>query len=306
MIAITIPRLPVVTSIARLASGASFETTACDLAGFERARDTLPAGSMLSVTWLPNDTHDDRIAGARVLRESGFEPIPHVAARRIRDGREADLLVRRLRDEAGVTRILLIGGDVANPAGEFRSALELLVRFRAANHGLQAIGFGGYPQGHPQIGAAALEAELDTKLAVAADAGLDPFVVTQFTFEAKSIVSWLEAFRARGNDVPVRIGLAGPATIGTLMRFARICGVRSSTRGLIRNGASLARMLLQEAGPDQIIRGLAEAGIRERLGPIALHLFPFGGLERAARWIAPVSQGRVRLRWNDAGFEPEL
>jgi len=298
------PRLPIVTAIARLAAHASFELTGCELPALERARDAIPPRTMVSITWLPKETHDDRVAAARAVHAAGFEPVPHVAARCIRTCEEAGELIRRLCGEAGVRRILLIGGDTSQPAGEFASALELLARFRNDRRGLRQVGFAAYPDGHPRLASRRLEADLDTKLAVAEDAGLEPFVITQFAFDARPIIQWLEAFRARGHDVPVRIGLAGPATIRTLMRFARICGIGASTRALIANGASLARMV-HETGPDPVILQLAEAKIGERLGPVGLHLFPFGGLDRAAAWISPVGQGHIRLRRNESGFEPD-
>ena len=294
---------PLIDAIAQLAADASFEIAARDAASLEAARDTIAPGTTISVTWLPGDASDDLVAAARAIREAGYAPLPHVAARRLRDQREAERLIGRLHGEAGARGLFVIGGDVATPAGEFASALELLARLRPMLRRYDRLGVGGYPEGHPAIATAILEAQLDTKIAVIEDLGAVPFVITQFGFEAAAIVRWLEAFRARANAAPVRVGLAGPTSIGTLLRFARLCGVGASARAVAGNGASLIRVL-REAGPDPVIRELAEAGIGARHGPVALHLFPFGGLLRSAEWIAPVAQGRFRL--GTRGFAPRV
>jgi len=293
-----------IDAIAHLAAGTSFEIAARNIGALDGARAALAPGTLIGITWLPGDTHDHRVAAARAVREAGLEPMPHIAARRLVDGRDADTLAGRLADEAGVRQLLVIGGDVAAPAGEFGSALELLARLRLAHRGYRRVGVAGHPEGHAAVDRAVMESELDTKIAVIEDAGAEAFVVTQFGFDAAPILDWLEAFRARGYAAEVRVGLAGPASLRTLLRYARICGVGASARAVLGHHGSLAR-LLRETGPDAVIRALACARARERFAPVFLHLFPFGGLLQTARWIAPVAHGRVTLHPNGSGFEPK-
>ena len=297
-----VQRLPLVGAISRLAAQASFEVIASDFAALDKARPLLPKGSMVSIAWLRSETANDRIAMAKALRNAGLEPVPHIVARHLGSVDEAETLVARLCDEAGVTQLFLIGGDVRQAAGEFASALDLLGRLRLGPLGVRRVGFGAYPEAHPLIAGDLLWRELETKIAVSEDAGLEPFVITQFAFAAGPILDWLRAFRARDLTAPVRIGLAGPASIRTLLRYARICGIGASTRALTTQGASIARMLVETA-PDPVIRDLAQAEASTRHGPLALHFFPFGGLERSARWIREVAHGRVDLRKRGAGFE---
>lgn len=297
--------LPPALPIARLAQGASFELAPTALeAGpdqLEQAAEVLPRGTAITIPALGRDSLQMRLATARAVREAGFEPVPCIAARRLRDRAHAHEIIGRFRDEAGAARLVLVGGDERVAAGEFASALELLVQLRGHAHGLSGIGLAAYPEGHPTIPHGVLEAELDTKLAVAEDAGLAPFIITQFAFDAPPIIAWLEALRARGCTAPVSIGLAGPAPVLRLMRHARTCGAGASARNLIGKGASIAR-LMQEAGPDPVIRDLAEAEVGQRLGPVTLHLFSFGELARTARWMAPVFRGRVQARAGECGF----
>ena len=291
-------------AITAFAATASFEMAAKDIDGLELARPHIPSGATVSITWMPNDTHDQRVAAAKALRDAGYEPVPHIAARRIRGSDDFDDLVGRLTAEAGVSQLFVIGGDVRETSGPYQSSLEMLARCRPERYSISRIGVAGYPEGHPAIAESVLHAELDTKLAFLLDRGIEPFVITQFAFSAEPILDWLRAFRARGNEVLVRIGLAGPAGVGALLRFARLCGVGASSRVLMTQGASIAQ-LLNEAGPDAVIEGLMASNAGE-LGTVALHLFPFGGLDRTARWIGPVSRGRFTMRPSEPGFRPEL
>jgi methylenetetrahydrofolate reductase (NADPH) len=288
-------------AIRRFAATSSLEISARDTPVLPALRRLLPRGATVSITWMAKDTHDDRVAAARALREAGFDPAPHIAARRLTGPAEYDALVARLA-EVGVTRLFVIGGDVPRSTGEFDSALELLARCRPARHGILSIGVGAYPEGHPAVDQSILESQLDTKLAVIGDAGLRPYVVTQFAFDAMLIRAWLGAFRARGNEAPVRIGFAGPANVRTLLRFARFCGVTTTTRALARHGMRLGRALI-EVAPDRPIAELAASSVLDDRSAVALHLFPFGGVERTARWVSAVAEGRIRLRTGQVGFD---
>lgn len=290
--------------IAALARSASFEIAARDDAAIEAAAALLPPGGRVSITWLPRDTDEERIAAARALHDRGLEPVPHVAARMIADEAHLRRLVGRLCDEAGVSQLLVIGGDAKQPQGPFGSAADLIASPAFPHPLLRRIAVGGYPEGHPTVDDEALVAALAAKIAAIAALGLTPEVITQLCFDSGPILGWLRAFRARHRSVPVRIGIAGPASIRTLLRFARICGVGTSAKALVARGASIAR-LLTEAAPDPLLRDLTETKDFDALGPIGLHLFPFGGFERTARWIGAVADGRFRLRQSDSGFQVE-
>ena len=294
--------LPPIEAISRLARTASFEIGSGGLAEFDHARAWLPPGATISITSTRTDTADDRVAMAKALIEAGFDALPHVSARRLASEHDGEALIGRLRDEAGVTQLFLVGGDAPEPVGPFDAALSLVGRFRLASRGIQRVGFAAYPEAHPLIDAEILDCALDTKIAVSEDAGLEPFVTTQFTFAPAPILNWLSRARARGIVAPVHIGVAGPASISALLRYARLCGVGPSARSLVSNGASIARML-QETAPDPVIRGLGEAAESRDLEHTSLHIYPFGGLERAARWISAVALGQFHLRESGTGFD---
>lgn len=278
----------------------SFEMTAADLTTLAAARPWLASGTVVSITWLPNDTHDARVAAARALTDAGLIALPHIAARRVTDAAELDRLLGRLVDEAGVRRAFLIAGDVESVQGTFDSSRQLLETGLFERRGFQSLGIAGYPEGHPRIGPDVLATELRSKLTLARHAGLQIEVITQFCFEAEPIRGWLGTLRRDFPQVDVRIGLAGPAHFRTLIRFARICGLGASARALFNHGGSLTR-LLTEAGPDPIIRDLMSDALA-RSPRNRLHLFPFGGLERTARWAAAVRSGDFSLPAGESGF----
>jgi methylenetetrahydrofolate reductase (NADPH) len=278
----------------------SFEMAAGDLKGLESAKRWLPVGTTISITWLPSADHEARIATARALTDAGLVPVPHIAARRISTSLELDRILARLADEAGVNRAFLIAGDLEDARGPFGSSRQLLESGFFQRRGFRRIGIAGYPEGHPQIETGLLQTELNTKLIAIRDAGMESEVVTQFCFEAAPIRQWLGTLRRDFSNVPVRIGLAGAATIRTLIRFAKICGLGSSARAIFSHGASIAR-LLNEAGPDPIIRDLMSDPDLHG-SQTMLHLFPFGGLERTSHWAATVRSGNFSLSGSEIGF----
>lgn len=288
--------------IVDLATAASYEVSARDRKGVDDAIARLSPGTRISVTWLPQDDDDDRIQTSRRLREAGFEPIPHIAARMVTSEGHLDRLLGQLCDQAGVTQLLVISGDVKHASGPFDGSAALIASPAFRQPMLRNIWLGGYPEGHPKVDDAGLRAALDAKIAAIRDLGMIPGVITQFCFDAEPILRWMLGFRARHDEVPVRVGLAGPAGIRTLLRFAAICGVGSSAKALITRGASIAR-LLSEATPDPIIRDLAETSAYHDLQPMGFHLFPFGGLDRTAQWMESVAAGAFQLRSSASGFE---
>ena len=131
-----------------------------------------------------------------------------------------------------------------------------------------------------------LAAALATKQALARAAGLDLFVVTQFAFDARPILDWLAGMRHAGIAAPVRIGIAGPAHLATLVRFALTCGIGASLRMLRDRPGSVGR-LLGDVGPDELVREVADGlAAMPGHGVTGFHFFPFGGVEKTAAWRA--------------------
>ena len=281
--------------IAGLVNRYSLEVSSRSARDLDACRTHLERGSDVYINFIAGDDLAAKVRCASALRASGFRPVPHIGARHLKSASQLDDLLARLAGEAGVDRALLIAGDASQPAGPFESSLAVLATGYFPKHGFRAAGFAGYPEGHPQIAEAALGQALAAKLALAAAQGIEPFLVTQFCFEPGAVTAWLAALRRNGIAVPVRIGLAGPANVATLVRFAIRCGVTNSIRALTSRPDRFMR-LVSDSAPDGLIRGIAEGTGADLLEGIAgVHFFPFGGVAKTARWANALRRGRFRL-----------
>jgi methylenetetrahydrofolate reductase (NADPH) len=250
----------------------------------DRCLTLLRPGTRVFVAFGPKDSWSESLATATRLRQGGLNPVPHIAARGFRSLRELDGVIQRLRDEARVDTIFLIGGDLAHPTGPFSSAIDVLEMGLLAKHGMRGLGLAGYPEGHPHIADDVLSVALARKLELAAQQRLDAFVVTQFAFDAAPIAAWLRRYRELGLSAPVRIGVAGPASISTLVKFGLRCGVGASLRALTARGGSFVR-LARQATPDSVLDGLAKLSAVDAAPAEGIHFFTFGGVPRLVRWL---------------------
>jgi methylenetetrahydrofolate reductase (NADPH) len=292
-------QMPLLRSIETLARSASIETSTRTLAEIDTWPTLLPQGTDVFVAWIPGSPRDHIVSVAKRLRQVGMNPVPHIAARQLANRAAAAEYLASLRGEADVTRVLIIGGDTDAPAGAYDSSAALLETGLLQEHGVRSIGITGYPEGHPKIPEPSLAAALDRKIAYAGDHGIELFMVTQFCFDGQVILDWLGRLRARGVILPLRVGVAGPATLRTLFNYAMRCGIGNSIRALGSQAISLTRLLTQH-GPEKVVRCIAAS--QEELGIAGLHLFPFGGFARSAQWIDNVGCGRFRLGEPDEGF----
>lgn len=273
---------------ARVTDGYSLEMTAKDVPALRAAANRIARETPIAITFLPNETMDARIAAAAEVRALGFEPMPHLSARRIASHDELEAIVAGTVAEAGVKRVFLVAGDPPVPAGPFEDTMALLRTGLFERNGITAVGIAGHPEGHPTMSEAQCWDTLEIKRAEITARGMATLIVTQFGFDADPFLAWLLALRARGIDAPVRIGIPGPAGIKTLLRYAAHCGVGASASVMAKYGVSITR-LLGTAGPDKLVDRLA-AGLTPAHGPVRLHFYPFGGLERTVDWIDDYSR----------------
>jgi methylenetetrahydrofolate reductase (NADPH) len=279
------------TETARIADWvrrATFEATRPTDAELDNVR--LPRGARVYLSAIPSRSLEEQIAAAIRLHARGFEPVPHVAARNFATAAELDRYLARLTEKAGVRSLLVIGGDREAPAGAFHHAIEVIESGLPQSRGIREIGIAGYPEGHPRAAQLGIERALTAKIDAARETGLAVHIVTQFAFSAEPILAWIRRMRDLGIDQPIRVGIAGPASLATHLRFAAICGVKASARALARN-AGLAKHLFGTVAPDTIIRTLARDA--EQFGEVSPHFFTFGGLAATARWSAAISAGRI-------------
>jgi methylenetetrahydrofolate reductase (NADPH) len=280
----------------------SIETTPGSALKIADYRDHLRPGATVAVTFLPGSDFADTVHTARRLRDEGFEPAPHFAARSIPSRRDFELYLKRLRDEVGVRQVVALGGATDHPVGEFDSSMQLLETGLFDKYGIETIGLAGHPEGSTDISEKALAEALAWKNAFAERSDAACYLATQFCFEAGPIIAWDRAIRATGNRLPIHIGMPGLATLKTLINHAKACGVGPSMRVLTRQARNIAKLMTVNA-PDRLITELAhyqasdpDCGIRK------VHVYPLGGLRRSAKWTYGVVDGDFTMKRDGKGF----
>jgi len=266
-----------------ITDGFSLEITAKDVGALTKAAPHIPPATPIAVTFLPGESLEARITATKAVRSLGFEPMPHFSARRLTSFEEFKAYLQQATAEAGVKRCFVIAGDSAEPAGPFPDSSSLIATGEFERAGITAIGVGGHPEGHPNMTPAQCWAVLEKKRRDIESRGMAPLIVTQFGFDPDAVLGWLRELRARGIDCPVRIGVPGPAGVTTLIKFAARCGVSATSSVMSKYGVSLTK-LIGTAGPDKLVDELATK-LGQAHGPMRLHFYPFGGLERTVTWI---------------------
>jgi len=273
-------------NIAGMLRGYSIEVSPTHPKMVDAALQRLEPGTEVFLPWIPGANPMDTVIPATRLRRAGLVPVPHIGARHLESEIQLWQFVSRLVGEAGVDRVLVVGGDRAHAAGPYGSSLEVLRTGVFQKAGIIRVAMGGFPEGNPHIPQPVLEEALTAKVNFARGAGLKLSIVTQFAFDAEPIIGWLRKIRSRGIEVPVQVGLAGPAGIVTLMRYAVRCGIGNSLHVLTEN-PSFAKLLI-EKGPEPIIRDIHAAGAggeSAALGIAGLHFYVFGGFNKTVDWI---------------------
>ncbi|WP_188238571.1 methylenetetrahydrofolate reductase [Stenotrophomonas maltophilia] len=277
-------------------SAFSLEVSAKAMPALRAEAARIPRGTIISIPWLASEDDDTRLAAARTVRALGFEPMPHLSARRVGSRAALERFLERAAGEAGVARCLLIAGDLATPTGPFADSASIIQTGILEQSGIKVVAIGGHPEGHPVMSSDQRWQALERKCQAIEARGMAPLVVTQFAFDADTVLAWLDGLRTRGIAVPVLVGVPGPASIPRLLRYAAMCGVGASASMLARYGISIGR-LLGTAGPevfvDRLVKGLTSAH-----GPVSPHFFPFGGVAPSLEWMA---QYRRRISISQSG-----
>ena len=268
-------------AVAAFVEGFSIEVmpkTAAKVADF---RDVLPAGTCVYLAHVDGTPMHEMLATARRLGDEGFAVMPHFPARGIASRDELAARIGAYAD-AGVTRALVLAGGIDTPRGAFHEAMQLLETGLFDRAGFTHLHVAGHPEGNRDIdpagGEANVMASLARKDAFQRETDAAMAIVTQFAFEVAPIVAWTERLRAAGLTLPVHIGVAGPAKLQTMLRYAMACGVGPSLRVLQCRAADLTRLMLPFE-PTEILADLAVHKAANPGFPVErVHFFPLGGI----------------------------
>jgi methylenetetrahydrofolate reductase (NADPH) len=230
--------------------------------GLKTDLNTLPNIKDIYITLLPGSTYKEVASKAKELVKLGKNPVPHFPARSIKNKSELTEYVTMCKD-FGVKQVLVIGGS-AQPIGDFHCSLQLFET--GLFEGLK-IGIAGHPEGSPDISDKDLEKAMTDKKPYA------DYIVTQWLMETSPIVDFISK-----QTLPVHVGIAGPAKITSLLKFASIVGAKNSL-SFLKSNTSKAVDLLKPRKPDDMI---------EKIKHITqnFHIYTFGGLKETNKWLS--------------------
>lgn len=285
-----------------LLDGYSIEVMPRTAEKVEDFRELLPAGTRVYVAHIEGTPIAEMVATAKRLANEGFPVMPHFPARIIKDEATLREWIAMYQGEAGVDQALLLAGGVDKPHGEYQSSMQLLESGAFGDAGFKRLHVAGHPEGNkdidPKGGTAEVDAALRWKQTFSETSDADMALATQFCFEAGPVIEWADSLKAAGIDIPIHIGVAGPAKLQTLIKFSIACGVGASLKVLQKRAKDVTKLLLP-FDPDQFLSELAaHKAANPDFNITNVHFFPLGGIKANARWAienggasaVPVSQ----------------
>jgi len=242
-------------------------------------------GKRIYVAHIEGTPIEDMVATAKRLTDEGFEAMPHLPARIIASEAVLSDWVQQYAD-VGVKQALLLAGGVDQPYGDFHSSMQLLETGIFDRAGFTHLNVAGHPEGNKDIDPKGGEANVMEALRWKQDftnrTDARIAIATQFAFEADPVIEWANAIKAAGIDLPIHIGIAGPAKLQTMIKFALACGVGASVRVLQRRAKDVTKLMLPFR-PDEVLSGLAaHKAANPDFGIEKVHFFPLGGIKTTA------------------------
>lgn len=291
-----------IKTLSSAAANWSIEVTPAAATKVDSFSDILEPKTSVNVTFLPGSDPEDTYLVAKRLHEEGMIPIPHIAARSVKDKKHLEKILSTLVKKASVKEVLVIGGGVNKPMGEFESSIQILKTGILQANGITKIGVAGHPEGSPDISDVEIRQALHEKNELAIKEKLNMYIETQFCFEADMVLAWEKKVRKDGNKLPIRIGIPGPATIKTLLKFAQISGIGPSMKFISKQARNVAKLMTIQS-PHHLLSELA-IGMEEDKDCLIkhFHFYPFGGFVRTAKYAKAISDGNVYLSPR-GGFE---
>lgn len=268
-------------------TGASIEVMPRTAAGIADFRDHLTPGTQVFVAHIDGtDPADMQATVARLARE-GFAPVPHIPARVVPSREALAGWIAAYRD-AGAQSALLLGGGLNAPRGPFADSMQMLDTGLFGEFARLYVA--GHPEGNrdidPNGGEAVVLSALRWKQAFAERTGAEMAVVTQFCFDARPVIDWVNRMQAVGLNLPIRIGIAGPAKLQTMLKFAIMCGVGPSLRVLQRRARDVTKLLVPYEPTDFITQIARHKAANPDFAIEAAHIFPLGGITASTDWLS--------------------
>ena len=254
----------------------------------ENFRDLLPEGTRVYIAHIEGTPIEDMVATAKRLNADGYPVMPHFPARIIKDAKTLENWIAMYQGEADVKQALLLAGGVAEPHGAFDSSMQLMETGLFDKAGFKRLHVAGHPEGNRDIDPdGSMKNVMDAlrwKQDFANRTDAEMALATQFAFEAGPIIKWADSLKAAGIDLPIHIGIAGPAKLQTLIKFAIACGVGPSLKVLQKRARDVSKLLLPFEPTEVIAELAAHKAANPDFNITNVHFFPLGGIKTNAEW----------------------
>ena len=255
----------------------------------ESFKEILPQNTRVYIAHIEGVPIEEMVETAKRISGEGFAVMPHFPARIIKDQNTLEDWINRYQNEAGIEQALLLAGGVTNPHGDYTSSMQLVETELFEKYNFKHLHFAGHPEGNKDIDPDSSNKNIDQALSwkqkFKERTDINLALTTQFCFEASPVIEWADSLIKNGIDIPVHIGVAGPAKLQTLIKFSIACGVGPSLRVLQKRAKDVKKLLLPFE-PNDFLETLAE---HKKANPsfniTNVHFFPLGGINVNASWI---------------------
>ena len=276
-------------AIKKFLDGFSVEVTPKAASKIENFEDYIPSGTLVYIAHIEGTPIEEMVETAKKINDQGFCAMPHFPARIIKDKNVLEDWISRYKNEANVSNALLIAGGANKPYGQYDSSIQLIESELFDKADFNNLHIAGHPEGSMDIDPDGSTTNVDQALSwknefsKRTDANMA--ITTQFSFDASSVISWANNIKEAGIDIPVHIGIAGPAKLQTLLRYSIECGVGASIKIIQKRAKDLTKLLLPYK-PTKIITELATYKANNPSFNIEkVHFFPLGGIKQVSDFV---------------------
>ena len=279
-------------NISKLIKNFSIEVMPRTLGKLENIENLWPKKTRVYIAHLEGTTIEDMLVTAKRIKSASFIPMPHFPARIIKDNKVLEDWINRY-SEIGVNEALLLAGGVDHPLGNLSNSMELLSTGLFEKYGFERLHVAGHPEGNKDIDPNGSDINVMNALKWKQDYSKDTnakiSIATQFLFESKPVIDWANKILSNGITLPINVGIAGPAKLQTMIKFAIACGVGPSLRVLERRAKDITKLLFPFE-PTNILTELADYKERNPNTNIeGIHFFPLGGIEKSSDFIKNIN-----------------
>ena len=267
----------------------SIEVTPRAVSKIENLSELIPSDTLVYIAHIEGTPIEEMVKTAKKINQQGYATMPHFPARIIKDKKTLKDWISKYQNEANVKSALLLGGGINKPYGEYDSSIQLIESELFDLAGFEKLYIAGHPEGNKDIDPDGSTKNIDQALLWKNEyknrTDVDMAITTQFCFDSKTVINWANDIKNKGVDIPIHIGIAGPAKLQTLLRYSIECGVGASIKILQKRARDLTKLLLPYK-PTKILSELAEHKFNNPNFNIEkVHFFPLGGVKQVTSFV---------------------